>query len=127
MRSAQETYKAMLRDHVAPALRELGLTGSGSTYRLPDDHYWAQVGFQGSRYDEPREVAFTVNLSVVARDVWARAHDAFPRALSARPAANVRPSLLCQADQGRYWADRLGVVTPAASDLWWHVRAGEDT
>lgn len=71
--------------------------------------------------------SFTINLSVVARDVWARAHETFPSALLPRPSANATPNLLREADRGRYWAERIGSLMPAASDQWWHVRAGTDT
>jgi hypothetical protein len=44
----QATYRAMLRDDIAPALRALGLKGSGSRYSLPDPESWALLGFQAS-------------------------------------------------------------------------------
>jgi len=62
----------MLRDEFAPALRARGLKGSGSTYVLPDEINWLQIGFQSSRWNSSDRVKFTVNLSVVEKDVWTR-------------------------------------------------------
>ena len=43
--TAQDVFKRLLRDVVAPELRRQGLRGSGSAYVLPDAAFWAQVGF----------------------------------------------------------------------------------
>lgn len=37
-------------------------TGSGS--------YWSQLGFQKSAYSDTSALQFTVNLSVISREVW---------------------------------------------------------
>jgi hypothetical protein len=35
--TAQHVFRAMMRDQIAPALRELGFTGSGQIYLLPSE------------------------------------------------------------------------------------------
>ena len=42
----QVDYQAFLRDLIAPAMRQLGFKGSRGVFELPDDRYWALVGFQ---------------------------------------------------------------------------------
>jgi Domain of unknown function (DUF4304) len=69
--SAQEAFKQMLRDHVAPALRTLGLKGSGAAYSIPSESHWALIGFQGSRANTSARMKFTVNCKVVRKGVWA--------------------------------------------------------
>ncbi|WP_084965824.1 DUF4304 domain-containing protein [Thermoactinospora rubra] len=82
--SAQEAFRVMLRDEIAPALRELGFVGSGQIYRLPDDRHWARLGFQKSAFSMWEQVSFTINLSVVSKELWEQRRSA--GRLPARPA-----------------------------------------
>ena len=124
---AQEVYRAMLREHVAPALRAAGWKGSGSAYLLPSPGYWAQLGFQKDRYSTADQVRFTVNLSVVPRDVWACAHDSWPSQLSARPSANTDSgALIREVDRHHCWWGRIGLLMPEHNDHWWEISSGED-
>jgi hypothetical protein len=38
--AAQDDYREMIRDHIAPALREMGFKGSGQNYALPSETHW---------------------------------------------------------------------------------------
>ncbi|HSL32935.1 MAG TPA: DUF4304 domain-containing protein, partial [Candidatus Limnocylindrales bacterium] len=57
-------YRAFLRDRIAPGLRGLGFKGGGGVFVLPDDRYWALIGFQAdwksARMGAPE---FTINLT----------------------------------------------------------------
>lgn len=68
--SAQNAFKRLLRDVVAPELRRQGFTGSGSLYLLPDAASWAQVGFQKSTSSTADVVKFTINLKVTDKKYW---------------------------------------------------------
>jgi len=68
--TAQDVFKRLLRDSVAPELRRQGLKGSGSAYVLPDAAFWAQVGFQRSTSSNDDLVKFTINLKVTDKEWW---------------------------------------------------------
>jgi hypothetical protein len=109
----------MLREQVAPALRELGFTGSGPAYSLPDDAHWALVGFQKSAWSDSDSVAFTVNVTVASRDVWENERRT-RLYLPAKPAPNTH--------YGDYvWQTRIGFLLPSGRDHWWEVEAGTTT
>jgi hypothetical protein len=57
----------MMREQVAPALRGLGIKGSGQSFANPSERYWALIGFQKSRRSSSAVLEFTVNLTVVSR------------------------------------------------------------
>ena len=69
--NALELYRPLMRDHIAPRLRELGFLGSGSNYRLPNpaDHF-AHLDFQRSRSNEAGECSFTANVTFIKREDW---------------------------------------------------------
>ena len=115
--TAQEAYRDMVKAHLAPGLRALGFKGSGRNYELPCPEHWAMLGLQSSKWNDSREVHFTVNLLVVRRDVWER--ERVERSyLGAKPTANTRPG-------GFAWSERLGILMPKGRDEWWRLKAGE--
>jgi hypothetical protein len=131
MASAQEMFKAMLRDEVAPALRSMGFKGSGQNFALPSDSHWALLGFQRSQSNDRSRVSFTVNVVVVPRDVWERgSRAAWPdlgEGLRNRPTANAALSPKVEpAFEGRFWHRRIGVLMPAGRDTWWEIDADSD-
>ncbi len=67
--SAQDAYRVLLREHVAPALRALGFTGAPSrgTFRYEAALHAAEVRFQKSRYSRTGLVNFWVLLHAVDR------------------------------------------------------------
>jgi hypothetical protein len=119
MERAQDTFKQMMRDKVAPALRELGFKGSGQSFTLPSDSHWALLGFQKSAFGDSQEVRFTINLTVVGRRAWDEATAARPY-LGTRPAPNVSHGPPA-------WSERIGFLLPERTDLWWSVPAGAST
>jgi hypothetical protein len=66
MPTAQVVFERMLREEVAPALRELGLRGSGQRFRLPSESHWALLAFQKSQWSDADEIRFTVNVMTVS-------------------------------------------------------------
>jgi hypothetical protein len=118
----------MMRDQVGPELRALGLTGSGSAYVLPSETHWAVIGVQKSRSNTTDRVRFTINLTVVPRDVWARAQATWPSQLSRRPAPNMDSGgLIAESDRRCYWHARIGMVMPGTHDTWWEITPRIDT
>ncbi len=113
----QQVYDDLMKGSFAPALRAVGLKGSGGRFQLPSDTYWSQLGFQKSSYSDSSALEFTVNLSVISREVWAE------RALT-KPHWGKKP-----APSTFYgsWADqvRIGKLTPSAKDLWWRLNRGD--
>lgn len=114
----QEIYADLMKVAFAPALRASGLRGSGGRFELPSARYWAQLGFQKSVHNGGDEMRFTVNVSVVSRDEWARQSAADP-CLSKRPSP--------QMDYGE-WAQptRIGELAPEGIDKWWRILRGSD-
>lgn len=106
----------MLRDHVAPALREMGFRGSGQNFSLPSDSHWALLGFQKSQWSSEDKIAFTVNMTVVARDEWVAILAEYPE-LGERPGANWSPApIFARVWQSGYWHSRIGMVMPGEGD-----------
>ena len=114
----QQVYDHLMKESFAPALREVGLKGSGGRFELPSEKYWAQLGFQKSAFSDSAALAFTVNLSVIGREVWAE-HAAAQPHLGKRP----KPSTFYGS-----WAEqvRIGGLMPSGEDLWWELNRGDD-
>ena len=123
--TAQESFKAMLKEDIAPELREIGLKGSGQVYELPDAAFWALIGFQKSVRNDRNRVSFTLNLSVTRREFWAQRHTEDPGTYSVRPRANVDWGALIPASE--YWFSRIGTFLPGGLDTWWEIAADEPT
>ncbi|KGM03533.1 DUF4304 domain-containing protein [Cellulomonas cellasea] len=108
----------MLRTSVAPALRELGLRGSGQSYRLTNaggDH--ALLGIQKSVASSRSAALLTVNLAYFPGADWDAAHAAGQ--VAARPTASARwiPS---------GWQTRIGLLVDEPHDHWLTVRSPAD-
>lgn len=114
--SPQQVYAEWMKTAFGPALRAEGMRGSGGRFEFPSELVWAQLGFQKSTYSDSREVRFTVNLSVIRRDVWAEQSSAHPY-LGERPKPTYRYGS---------WADqaRLGAVSPGGKDTWYRIVRG---
>jgi hypothetical protein len=97
--TAQEAFKEMLRSAIAPALRALGFKGSGQTFELADERFWAFLGFQKSLSSDRSVVKFTVNLCVIDKAQYSKAREEASY-LPAKPTPNVRG--------GRGWWERIG-------------------
>jgi SAM-dependent methyltransferase len=115
MTSAQAAFASMLRDELAPRLRQLGFRGSGLAFSLPDDAHWAQIGIQKSQWSSAEAVRFTVNATVARRDAWDEARKQRTY-LPARPAPNTLYG-------DPVWSRRIGQLLPGGEDRWWELRA----
>lgn len=116
--TAQQIYDRLMKESFAPALRATGLKGSGGRFELPSEKYWSQLGFQKSSHSDTSVVKFTVNLSVIGREVWAE--QASTRTHRGKKPA---PSTFYGS-----WADqiRIGRLTTTGEDLWWTLNRGDD-
>ena len=117
MATVQQVYRHLLQDEIAPALRELGLDGSGRIFRFDSDDAWGRLGFRTASRDDG-SIRFTVDLCVVSKLVWDSARRA-------------QPSRHDQPVPGVYngtfvWDKRIGLLMPDPADLWWRVDAGTD-
>lgn len=116
---AQELYAALIKDHISPALRSLGLVGSGGRYSLPSETHWSRIGFQKSAYSDRQEIRFTVNLLVVSRNAWDEFRLQNPH-IGKEPSATI-------------WygspvaTTRLGTLMPDQEDQWWQVGPAFDS
>ncbi len=70
--------QALLKDHLAPGLRALGLKGSGQKYRLEVPGHFAFLGVQKASGSTSDLVRWTANLLAVSHDRWAEMRVASP-------------------------------------------------
>jgi hypothetical protein len=109
----------MLKERVAPALRELGFKGSGQRYHLPVPGHYALLGFQKMRFGTRHDVMFTINLLACSHAAWT--------ALVARtPHYGPKPILGAHYEEP-IWSERIGFLLPEPHDHWWHVLDDTDT
>jgi hypothetical protein len=112
----------MLRERVAPGLRELGFRGSGQRFHIPSSTHWALLGFQKSKWSDQRHVSFTINMTVVSHVAWEQARQQYPW-------MDERPRAVVSEDAKRidgYWHSRIGKVMPDKQDKWWDLGPGVD-
>lgn len=115
MITAQEHFRAVVRDRLAPALRSMGLRGSGQIYTLPSASCWAQLGLERDKWSDRTAVRFTANLNVVSRASWEQALVAWPW-IGAKPTPNVYNPV---ADECH---ERIGRIA-GVGDYWWPLSA----
>uniref|UniRef100_A0AAU2JJA8 DUF4304 domain-containing protein n=1 Tax=Streptomyces sp. NBC_00049 TaxID=2903617 RepID=A0AAU2JJA8_9ACTN len=116
--TATDLFHHMLRERIAPALRDAGFTGTGLEYRLREaepDH--ALLGFQRSASDTEDRCRFTVNLRTVPYEE----HEALRRL---RPALGSRLSANRVGPVGRH--TRIGRLLGHPHDHWWTVTDERD-
>lgn len=115
--TAQQNYEVLVKDHLSPAFRDVGLRGTGGRYSLPIEvPGWALLGLQKSSYSDKAEIRFTVNLLVVTRASWFEARESKPY-LPEKPSAGV----IYGAGEAQA---RIGSLHPDGADKWWRVLAG---
>ncbi|GHH70045.1 hypothetical protein GCM10018781_29360 [Kitasatospora indigofera] len=110
MKTAQELYTDGLRDHFAPAMRALGLTGWRHTFSLPDEGHWALIGVVRRPLGD--RVRFTLELSLTGKQDWA--DSGLP---GLRPDPRVRYGV-------ETWRARIGELLPVQDEMWWEVLPG---
>ncbi|MFF2661458.1 hypothetical protein ACFVUH_29355 [Kitasatospora sp. NPDC058032] len=108
--AAHELFERGLRDHLAPALRRLGLTGWRRTFSLPDPTHWALLGLVEQRTDG--RLRYTFDLSLVHRADWTAA---------ALPGPRPDPRAVYGIES---WRTRIGELLPVGEDVWWEVLPG---
>jgi hypothetical protein len=109
----------MLKERVAPALREMGFKGSGQNYHLPVPGHYALLGFQKMRFGTRHDVMFTINLLACSHADWAAI-------VEERPSYGPTPILSAQYGE-RVWSERIGFLMPNPLDHWWRVLDDTDT
>jgi hypothetical protein len=114
--NAQDVYRQILRE-IAPRLREAGLTGSLTQYRLDENGGFGHLDFQSWMGKDREFKRFTLNLWTVTRGEWAAA-----QSRRADSAASLAPRFLVSG----CWYERIGKVMPACRDVWWSVRPDTD-
>jgi hypothetical protein len=62
--TAQETFDALIREHVAPALKEHGFRRTRSTFHRAVGANWQVVNVQRSQFSDAGDIKLTVNLAV---------------------------------------------------------------
>jgi len=110
MSTVQSKFKELLKNSVAPALRENGLKGSGQAYSIKSDEYWALIGLQKSMYSDSQGLKFTINVYVVSKKQWEEGRNKysyFPQ----KPSANTMWQV--------GWSERIGTLMPSRLDHWW--------
>ena len=111
--TAQEAFTMLVKEQIAPALRELGFKGSVQRFVLPSETHWAQIGLQKFTRSNRDFVDFTANVTVVGRDVWDAERAESPH-LPTQPAPNIF--------YGTYaWQKRIGDVVPERREKIWRV------
>ncbi|MDO8145640.1 MULTISPECIES: DUF4304 domain-containing protein [unclassified Isoptericola] len=115
MVTAQERFRVVVRERVAPALRSMGMRGSGQTFTLPSETCWAQLGIQRSAFSDREQILFTANLSVVNRVVWARS-------VAERPNLGAKPTPNTFSMSPERFQERIG-RTAGGGDYWWRLSA----
>jgi hypothetical protein len=119
--TAQDDYRSMIRDHIAPALREMGFKGSGQNYAVPSETHWISLWFQKSVYSDATRIRFTVHLLVVGKDEWEAMREANdlaperPRGFLGAPARSWTVSYRPRPKQSPGgWVQ-----------IWWELEAGQ--
>lgn len=111
MGEAQDRLGRLIKTLWGPALREIGFTGSGKVWTLPDERDWVMLGFQTSQASTGEEAKFTINLLVVGKSAWDEAR-AGHSAYSAKPSPNTIA-------RHRY-VQRAGFLSHGR-DHWWRL------
>jgi hypothetical protein len=120
MAVAQDVFRRLVKDEIAPALRRLGFKGSGQRFELPSETHIAILGIQKSTSSTADVVRFTANLTVGVREEWER-----ERKQQRLPEETPSPNTVYMLDS--LWQERIGALIPGAGgDRWWEIRARAD-
>jgi hypothetical protein len=106
--TAQEKFRALVRDDFDPWLKQQGFSRKDATFRRRVDGSWQIVNFQRNRYSNARRLTFTVNLGVALAVVHRDDSDWAARGWPLEHECDLR--------------DRLGMLV-SGKDRWWSVRA----
>jgi hypothetical protein len=110
---AQQAFDRLIRDHVAPLLKQHGYTKSNLNWRAKqktEPFGWRVFNVQRSAYSSADRVSFTANVGVYWDDAPVHA----PRQLSAAGPKEWE----CHVHQ------RLGYLCDSPGDFWWEIEEG---
>jgi len=113
METVQDEFKLLMKERIAPRLRELGLKGSGQNFNLPSESHWSLIGFQKSMFSDSQELKFTINIYVIKRKEWEKVR-------SERSYFPVKPNPTTKWGIG--WERRIGSLLPEKCDHWWTMK-----
>ena len=117
METVQDEFKLLMKERIAPKLRELGFKGSGQNFNLPSESHWALIGFQKSMFSDSQELKFTINIFVVGKNEWDTAR-------SERSYFPAKPSPTTKWGIG--WERRIGFLLPEKCDHWWSMKVNSN-
>lgn len=110
MQTAQELYKKMLDEFVAPAMKSAGYKRTRNTWARRSAAGWVLYQAQASWYSSKDEVNFTFNLAAHSRAVAARLREPFRE-------DRAPPEPEC------HYRERIGYLMPNPQDSWWEIEA----
>jgi hypothetical protein len=113
----------MLRDLVAPGLRELGFTGSGKRFALrpaTENGDFGLLGIRGWPYNDATLARFTLNVAFYTAEEWALAQATAEHNGLARTVPSPNEQYFCG------WTTRVGYLYEPGHDHWWGVRDEAD-
>lgn len=119
--TASKLCEEMLKTHVAPGLRELGMRGSGQNYKVPNDNGdYALLGFQKDSWDGTTR--FTANVAFYSGRDWqeARSRNGW---LPAAPTATSHYAVGTELQGG---SQRVGYLMDPPHDHWWTVQTEDE-
>jgi hypothetical protein len=99
--TAREEYDRMIREEVAPMLRDVGFSKRRNRFRRVDSAGWQVVDFQASRWGSRDDTRFTINLWVGVAE-------------------------LADADADSHVQQRIGALIGDGEDQWWTIEASTD-
>jgi hypothetical protein len=117
--NAPKLFEEMVKNRIAPALRDLGMRGSGQHFRLPNENGdYALLGFQKDSWDGTTR--FTANVAFYGRQAWqdARARESW---MPTAPSATTTWSGVAEG-----WQERVGFLIDPPHDHWWTIQTESD-
>ena len=118
MVTAQDQLRALLREDIAPRLRQAGLTGTERTFKVSSHEFFAQIGIQSSTSSTAERVKFTANVQVISKAAWDAARVEM-KWLPARPSPNVTYPV------SGSWQERIGTLISGSDQWWWLDASGQ--
>jgi hypothetical protein len=114
---AHDGYVAMMKTTVRPTLRQLGMVGKNTVFKLPDPDHFATLSLQPGRANRWAYYKLTANVSVIPRAAWS--DHARERGYTGLPHPDMH--------YGIGWQTRIGMLSRHGNDYWWEIWAGFPT
>jgi hypothetical protein len=94
----------------------LGFKRSGQAFTMPSETHFVMLGLQKSTSSSADLVRFTINVSVISRQIWAQVREKRSH-LPATPSPNTFYGDFA-------WQERIGTLLDG-TDRWWTIRTGK--